>query len=132
MKIFGYVQDENGEPLSGGSIYSEKDKTIITEVSPGGAFILDSKEINSSDNFVISFDGFEEQIIAASQLIGKKILLKQNQLLNFDVKENKSSSANLYKENNSISFFSKNKTTIGVIGALTLITVSFFIIKKNI
>jgi hypothetical protein len=141
MKIFGYVQDENGEPLSGGSVYLEKDKTIGTAVSLGGAFILENSKITPTDNFVISYIGFETQYFPASQLVGKKIVLKEaitelNEIVitpdNLVSTTNPKLAPAVKNKNTAKELFQKYKTPISVVGALALITGSFFVIKKNI
>lgn len=81
MKISGKIVDLNNEPLSGANITltsGEKAFKVGVISDLNGNFTLERDDFNENSFFRISYVGFEPQVYKASELQGKKIILKED------------------------------------------------------
>jgi len=75
MKITGQILDDNNEPIASANIVKFGNKLISTRTNASGFFTIESDNINSFDNFSISYVGKKTVWKKATELQSAKIIL---------------------------------------------------------
>lgn len=135
MKIFGTVAD-NGGGLPGANITLIDDPSVWTISDANGEFELDSSKIKPASQIKISFVGYSEKVLPASEITGKSFYMQESTeelpelILYTSPKEKPLPVYEPKKENKFMDHLKKYKMPYSIAGSVVLIIASALIIRK--